>query len=485
VEITLNNPEDYLSALLRNHVVADISERRRIIERGIMQLESERNCTVHKDPELLETVTNLVEFPTVVACSFDEKYLDLPKELPVTVMRTHQKYFSTEDKEGNILPHFAVVSNTRPENNETVRRGAERVLRARLEDARFYYADDRKKPLIDYVEDLRNVTFQEKLGSLYDKTERVIEMCSFIAERIHIKNRDDLLRAAKLSRADLVTGVVSEFPELQGYMGKVYALHSGENSDVASAIFEHYLPRSAGDTLPTGEPGAVISLADKIDNIASFFLLDLIPTGSEDPYALRRQAAGIIHILQQKEYPLALDVLIDKALENVQAPDEERKVLNDRIVQFFRPRLEGIFQSQDYSPDIISAVLASGTMVIKDMRSRLDAILTLKAQSGFEDLLTAARRVYNILSRYEPGEVSEELFVESAEKDLHSAAHRVKEKAVASDYNFLFELSGPIHTFFDKVLVMDEDPRIRENRIALLFSVRDVFETLGDFSKIQ
>jgi glycyl-tRNA synthetase beta chain len=482
--ISITAPENYVSELSANNVIVDREARERIILDGLKKIEARYECRIPDDRELLNVVVNLVEYPTVVLGSFDKKFLNLPKDLLVTVMRTHQKYFSTDDGKGNILPYFIVVSNTKSENNGTVSRGAERVLRARLEDACFYYDEDRTRPIIDYVEELKNVTFQEKLGSLFQKTERVVELCAFIAEQVGIQKKDDILRAAKLARADLVTGVVSEFPELQGYMGQVYASASGENSEVSSAIYEHYLPRFAGDKLPSSETGAILSLADKIDSIASFFYLDLIPTGSEDPYALRRQAAGIVNILQDRDYPISLDSMVNKALLPLEGSDKNREELTKKVLQFFHPRFEGIYLSQGHTIDIINAVLPSENLNIRDINYRIGLLTALKKEAEFSDLLAAAKRVYNILVKARPGEVRASLLSEHAEKNLLKAVTNIKEKILKSDFKSLLELKDPINTFFDDVLVMDRDPQIKENRLALLFSVKSLFDSLGDFSKL-
>ncbi|MBI5676603.1 MAG: glycine--tRNA ligase subunit beta [Nitrospirae bacterium] len=483
--IKVNNPSLYLSLLLKNHVVANTEERRRIISDGIKKIESENNCKVHEDIELLDTVTSLVEYPSVILGSFNQEYLSLPKELPVTVMKTHQKYFSVEDAGGNLLPHFIVISNTKEQNNETVRKGAERVLKARLEDARFYFVEDQKIPLWDYVEKLKTVTFQEKLGSIYEKIERIAFICSFIADKLNFERRENLLRTAMLCKADLVTGIVREFPELQGYMGMTYALNSGEDKEVASGIYEHYLPRYAGDSLPSGEIGAIISLADKVDNIASFFLLDLIPSGSEDPFALRRQAAGVITTLKNKEYPFSLDTLIETALNGLEGYAPSIKALKSSIIKFFLQRLEGILLTEGYSHDIIQAAIASKELNLRDLKQRIELLSALQESPRFPELLTAAKRVCNILSKAGPSDVKKELLRETAEKELYRTTMDVIGRLKDTDFKALFELKDPINNFFDAVMVMDKDVNIKLNRIALLFQVKKVFDHLGDFSKIE
>lgn len=484
-KIEINNASEYIPALLRGSVIADHEQRKKMIDSGIKEIEVQKGFKVHQDEDLLDTVTFLVEHPHLVVGSFEGKYLSLPKELLITVMRTHQKYFSTEDSKGQILPYFIVVSNTKHENDDIVRRGAERVLRARLEDARFYFNEDRKLHLQDYVEKLRNVTFQEKLGTLYDKTERIRSLSGIIADRLGLKGKNRLLRAATLSKADLVTGVVREFPELQGYMGLTYALAAGEDQETAEALYEHYLPRFAGDTVPKGETGTIISLADKMDNIASFFYLGLIPSGSEDPFALRRQASGIISILQHKDYPLTLDEIIEQALQNLGISAGDKKVLSEKIRQFFSQRLEGILLSQGYRNDLVSAVLATGELNMKDTRLRLDILTDLRDDPGFPALLTAAKRVYNILSKVGHRDVVETLFKEPVENELFQAVMKARSDAAGGKFRSLFDLERPVHAFFDGVMVMDKDEAIKNNRLALLYLVKNTFETLGDFSRIM
>lgn len=483
-EIIIGSPSSYLSALKQNHVYADTGERKTLISDGIRALESS-DCKAHEDAELLDTVTNLVEHPTAVLGNFDGKYLALPKELLITVMKTHQKYFSMEDMAGNMKSSFIVISNMNEDVNDTVKRGAERVLRARLEDARFYYIEDQKKALQDYVEELKKVTFQERLGSLFEKTERISLISSCISELIKPELKEKVMRASLLCKADLVTGVVGEFPELQGYMGMIYAGNSGEDKDIASAIFEHYLPRFAGDSLPSGEIGAIVSLSDKMDNIASFFYLDMVPSGSEDPFALRRQAAGIINILQSNAYAVTLNWLVDTSLKGLEPSVEKRALLTEKILQFFAQRLEGMLLSQGHSYDIVNAALSVPVLDMTDIHKRIQALSALKGKAGFPSLLTAAKRVYNILAKVQPGAVKENLLSEPSEIELFAMAGKIKEEmTTAVGFDALFKLERPVNSFFDGVLVMDKNPEIKENRLALLLSVKKLFDSLADFSKI-
>lgn len=480
----IKDPYSYPDLLTNNFVIADINERKKIILEEIKKIESTMDCKVYVDNELLDTVTFLVEYPTVISGNFDAKYLSMPKELLITVMKIHQKYFSVDDKNGNLLPHFILISNTKAENSDIVRKGAERVLKARLEDARFYYGEDQKKPLWDYIERLKEVTFQEKLGSLYEKTERIAFLCSFLADILNLPTKEKVLRAAMLSKADIVTGIVREFPELQGYMGMIYARNSGEDDEVALALYEHYMPRFSGDALPSNEISTIISLADKMDNIASFFILGLIPTGSEDPFSLRRQAMGIINILQNSDYPFSIDLLIDKAIQGVESYPQARSQLSNKILRFFEQRFEGMLLDEGYSYDLVNSVFSTGSRNIKDMKNRIKILSAIREDTEFPGLLTAAKRVYNILINTQTGKLKESILAEPAEKELYSTVLDVEEGLMETDFKILFELKDPINSFFDNVLIMDKNPEIRGNRLALLLSVKKIFDSLGDFSKI-
>jgi len=483
--IRVEKPSDYPSILRDNHVIACFEERKNLIIRQMEMLECERDIKIHRDKELLETVTNLVEYPTVVLGEFEDRYLSLPRDLLITVMRAHQKYFYIEDKAGNLLPEFVVVSNTLKENNDIVRKGSERVLRARLEDARFYFDEDRKIPIWDYVERLHKVTFHEELGNLFEKVERIASIGSFIADQLGFEPRDKLLRAAMLSKADLVTGIVREFPELQGYMGMIYALHSGEDQDVAIAIHEHYLPRFHGDKLPSSEIGSILSIADKMDNIAAAFFLGLIPSGSEDPFALRRQATGIINIFLNKEYPIPLKTIVERSIRNLEDYTPSIKKLRDEIMRLFLQRFEGIYLSQGIGHDVIDAVSIRDDMNIKEMKRGIERLTELKKDPRFTVLLTAVKRVYNILSKAHPQEVKENLLSEPEERRLYKESLRVRDALREDRLEALFDLVDPINHFFDRVLVMDKRQEVRTNRLALLYHVKGVFENLGDLSRLS
>lgn len=482
--VEIKDIASYASILKANSVIADITERKNVISSGLDSIESDLNCIIRRDEELIDTVTNLVEYPVMVTGRFNDKYLTLPKELLITVMKVHQKYFSTENPEGNMMPYFVVTSNTSSNNNDTVSKGAAKVLRARLDDAMFYYIEDQKIPFIEYSEKLKKVTFQEKLGTVFQKTERMSSLCSFIADRLELSSKEKLEKACLLCKADLVTGVVGEFPELQGLMGMTYALNSGEDKETAVAIYEHYLPKFPGDELPSGGTGTAVALADRIDNIAAFFFLGLIPTGSEDPYALRRQASGILNILQERDYNILLAELIGKALDNFDVPTERKASLSDSILQFFYQRLEGIFSAQGYRYDLINSVFASKESNLKKLKEKISILSELRKSPEFNKLLIAAKRVYNILVKAAPGTPDTLMFTEESEKDLFNTAEKIKGRVEAGEPTAVFGLEGPINTFFDKILVMDKNEKIKNNRVALLGYVKDIFNSIGDFSEI-
>lgn len=483
----------YITLLRNNYVILNQEERKEIILKGIRKLAITAGGSPIEDEELLDTVNFLVEYPVPVLCSFSEEYLKLPKELLITVMKDHQKYFAIEDKEGRLINHFIVTSNTKEENAETVRIGAERVIKARFEDAKFYFDEDRKKSLHERVEDLTKVTFHDRLGSLYEKTKRIVSIAEFLAERLKPSAKDKLTRAAWLSKTDLMTGIVREFPELQGIMGKYYALHDGEGSEIAEALREQYLPAHSGGRLPETDTGAILSIADKIDNIASFFSIGIIPTGSEDPFALRRQALGIIAIILEKGYVITLKELVDKALENLSVLKGIKEAKGE-ILQFFEQRFEPVFSEKGYSFDLIQSILPLSLNVqLKDIKGRLDALQKFKEDKEYNNFLLAIKRVNNIIPKTEIPELKVELLIEESEKKLKEKlnsikphlANLLKERKYYETIKLLASLTEPINEFFDHILVMDKREEIRQNRLALLKEIWRTASTIADFSKLS
>lgn len=474
----------YLSDLEKHSVIVDPQKRKALIAEQCAKIAESAGGRTVDDEELLDTVANLVEYPVAVLGRFDKKYLTLPRELPVTVMKGHQKYFSIEDKGGKLLPCFIAVSNTTRDNSATVSAGNERVLRARLEDARFYYEDDRKRSLSSRVDDLKNITYQEKLGSVFEKVERVSAVAGAIAGRIDPGLKKDVKRACLLSKADLTTGVVYEFPELQGYMGMVYAREDGEPVAVAEAVREHYMPRFSGDDVPAGDVGAIVSLADKIDSITAFFSVGLLPTGSEDPFALRRQALGILSILDRKGYEIAVEDIIDDSIHVLSGTLSVSDELSGSVLAFFVQRLENLLEAEGARYDEVNAVLSSGIGRLSRIRSRLEALSRLRQASGFTDLVVAAKRVFNILSKAPVSELRDSLLKEQAERDLHRKLLLLEAELDTDSAETLHQIVGPVNAFFDSILVMDKVEEVRLNRLALLRRVRRLFNRICDFSRI-
>jgi glycyl-tRNA synthetase beta chain len=484
----------YRSLLGNNCVIVDPAERKRIIREKTEKLLTPSSERPVEDEELLDTVVNLVEYPVPVLAAFPDIYLALPKELLITVMKGHQKYFAVEDKNGAITNHFVVISNTSEENADIVRIGAERVIKARFEDARFYFEEDSKRPLADRMEDLRKVTFQESLGSLHEKAGRMASIASFLAERLlPSSEKECLVRAAWLSKTDLISGVVREFPELQGIMGKYYALHDREDPKVAEALEEHYLPTHSGGSLPQTDVGALLGIADKIDTITAFFSIGLIPTGSEDPFALRRQALGIIAIIQNRGYALPLAELTEKAITFL-PPVTNAQEVKVKVLQFFENRLEAVFSDFGYASDIVQSILPlSLNIQLSDSTERLNAIRQFKEHKAFNDFLTAIKRINNIIPKQEIPALKEELLIEEQEKRLKevletakaSLAEFLNKGRIHDVFELLPSLTGPINAFFDNILVMDKREEIKLNRLSLLNEIWKAVSMIADFSKLS
>lgn len=493
-EIMIEDVALYMNLLEDSYVVLDHEKRRKMIIDGIEELSAPAGGMVLMDDSLLDTVTNLVEYPAAVLCNFPPEYLKLPKELLITVMRDHQKYFAIGDKAGGLKNSFVVISNTRAENAGTVRAGAERVIKARFEDARFYYEEDVKKPLNKKVQELKRVTFHDRLGNLFEKTERVVNIASHIAGLLCPEKSGKIKRAAMLCKADLLSGVVGEFPELQGLMGKYYALYDGEDEEVAAAIMEQYLPAYSGDRLPESDEGSILSLADKIDNIVSFFSIGIIPTGSEDPFALRRQAIGVVAILTEKGYKLTLRDVIDKAAGDA----KDKESLTSEVLQFMMPRVEALLSSKGYEDDSIRAVMhIIGDSPLTELWMRVEAVRRFSSEPGYNAFLLAIKRVNNIVSPqkakgFQEG-TKEDLFTEPYERQLYAEARKIKPLVRdmlknGSYYEALMllqELTPHINSFFDNVLVMDKREDVRMNRLALLREVWSNAFSIADFSKLS
>jgi len=490
---TVANREEYLAKTRDHFVIVDPAERRVIIREETQKAALAVGGRVLPSEELLETVTFLTEYPTVVCGNFDREYLKLPQEVLITTMISHQKYFPVVDERGALLPHFLTINNTLARDPAVVKRGNEKVIRARLSDARFFFEADRKIPLDRRVEDLKKVVFHTLLGTSYEKVMRFRQLAAGIAGRINPTLAARVDRAALLAKADLDTQMVGEFAELQGIMGREYALLAGEDRVVAMAIYEHYLPTAAGGGLPETDEGAVVSIADKMDTIVGFFGVGLIPTGTADPYALRRQALGIINIILAKRYSLPLDALIDESLvilgPLLKRPSDETK---GAVLEFFKGRFENQLIAQGHPYDVVDAVLATGVQNLVTADEKIRAMETFKSDPDFQPLAIAFKRVVNIIRGFQNGAVDPGLFSGTEEKNLHETFLKIRETVFMlisrGDYAAvlveLARLRKPVDAFFETVLVMAEDDQIRKNRLSLLKEISTLFHDVADFSRI-
>jgi len=491
--VEVAEPADYVSILRKSFVLVDPDERRKtILEETKKAAAAVGGQVLYKD-DLLEEVTFLTEYPTAVCGSFDKDYLKIPKEVLITSMISHQKYFPVTDDGGRLLPYFITINNTLARDPAVVRRGNEKVIRARLADAKFFFNEDQKTPLDARVEGLKQVIFHTLLGTSHDKVMRFSALASYIADKVNPSLKATVSRAARLAKADLDTQMVNEFTELQGVMGREYALLAGENPTVAKAIYEHYLPVSAGGELPETDEGAIVSIADKTDTICGFFSVDLIPTGTADPYALRRQALGIINILMKKNYPVALDELVDQSLAILgNCLKKTREETRQQVLDFFTNRYENQLISQGHPYDVVDAVLASGLSDLPRSYAIVEALEAFKSHPDFEPLVIAFKRAGNIIKDFKNGAVDPALFETEAEKNLHNAYTAVSETVLAhidrGDFSAALSASAqlrkPIDAFFDSVLVMAEDEKIRFNRLSLLEEIHGLFKKIANFSKI-
>ena len=486
--------EEYLVLTRQHFVIPDPQERRQIILAAAEQEAQVLGGKAFYNEALLEQVTYIVEYPTVISGSFDPGYLDLPKEVLMTSMMTQQKYFPVVDDQGKLLSHFLTVSNTCPRNPAVVRKGNERVLRARLADAKFFFEEDRKTPLEARVGDLRGMVFHTLLGTAYEKVLRFRDLAVEIASLLNPTLKDKVFRVATLAKADLGTQMVGEFPELQGIMGREYALLGGEDPQVAKGIFEHYLPTVANGALPETELGAIVSLADKMDSIAGFFSVNLLPTGTADPYALRRQSLGIINIILARKYPLPLDVLIERSLlimgDRLKRPVAEVKA---DILAFFQSRFENLLLAQGRAYDVVDAVLATPLTDLVQAMAKIEALETVKGDADFEPLAIAFKRVGNISRDFPGGAIDPQLFENEGEENLYQSYLEVREKTAAfvktGDYQAALRsmvlLREPVDAFFTAVMVMAENEGVRHNRLAILKSITNLYHAIADFSKLN
>lgn len=501
----------YRGILSERRVMLSLDERKQAIREGAERLAQQAGGTLLEDEDLLEEVANLVEHPWPLLGRFEERFLKMPKELLLSEMREHQRYFAVVDDKGDLLPAFIVVAGSEPPDPAKVAAGNARVLRSRFEDGAFYFAEDLKRPLEDRVEALRSVIFQRQLGTLFEKMERVCALTGALADALGASGdvKERAVRAARLSKADLVTGVVGEFPELQGTMGRYYALASGEDERVAQAIEEHYQPRHAGAALPSSEEGALVAVADRVDTLVGILGIGKAPSGSADPFGLRRAAIAVLRIALERRYGVPLGDVAERAIGLF---GDKLKVaqgaLRAQVLDFFATRLRGVLVERCEergllgATDIVDATLAVGTDDLSDLEDRTVALATLRSRdaAAFEKLAATFKRVGNILQKARaegleprPGQGVERL-VEPAEKELMERAQPARERVLSAregrrDYDAVLsaivELKPHVDRFFDDVLVMTDDPALRDARLGLLASIEEVLLAVADFTRVQ
>lgn len=496
-KVTIASPEVYEETMASVNVVVDIDKRRQMTAASVADAAASIGGQVLADEELLDIVTNLVETPIATAGKFDDIFLEVPREILITAMREHQKYFAVTNAEGRLIPGFIAVNNTQTHDMNLVATGHERVLRARLSDARYFYTADVKVPMEAWVEKLKRVLFQAKLGSMHDKVMRVKTLAGWLADAANPAQKEKVTRAAYLCKADLVSQVVGEFAKLQGIMGRIYAQTAGEAPDVAKAIEEHYRPTHSGGQLPKTETGALLSIAEKIDSICGCFSVGLIPTGAADPYALRRQGIGILQIMRSRKINVSLADLVNKGValftdKSSETPDQTAAA----VFTFLKNRLSRLLADEGLSKDLIAAVISVSAARIPDVENRVSALQKLKGRPGFEPLAAAFKRVENILKKAPQATaapVDPTLFAHASEGDLHATCqtvatqvqHLMDKGDLDSALGAIATLRDPVDAFFNDVMVMAEDEAIRRNRLALLASISAIFGQIADFSQIS
>lgn len=493
-EITIKNAASYVETLKENFVMVDQDARRELISKQLHDIAASKNASIVWDDDLLEEINYLVEWPTALCGGFEESYLALPDAAIITPMKDHQRYFPLVGQDGKLLPMFLTVRNGSDHSIEVVQAGNERVLRARLDDAKFFFNEDRKKPLIDRQDGLTKIVFQEGLGNLADKTERLLKLGRVFGEEcgLHEDAAVVLERATELAKTDLTTGMVTEFTELQGVMGKEYALLDGESEEVAEAIFEQYLPRFAGDVLPQTEAGKVLSIIDKVDNIVATFSRGLIPTGSQDPYALRRQTIGILNILLGSEWNISLRPIFKASMELLNVAADKQEALLNQVEEFFTLRLKNIFLDREVPHHVIDLLLSNNELSVADAEGLVNALLANRIDENVE-LVQAYTRMYNLVKDVEYTGVNSDLLKEDAEKALFEAASKASEASLAAweanDYTAVVAVPATlvpaINKFFEDVMVMDKDEAIKANRLQLVRLAYSVMAIIGDISALK
>ena len=492
--VTINHADDYQAELAKAYVEVDFNERQKKIVAQIKQAANDIDAVALIDEELLNEVTALVEWPVTLVGTFDEDFLNVPAEPLIYSMKDHQKYFPVTDKNGQLVNKFIFVANIESKDPSTVIFGNEKVIRPRLADAEFFFKTDKKQSLESRLVSLESVLFQKQLGTLKAKSERIAMLSQFIAEQLN-ENAQDAYRAGLLSKTDLMSDMVLEFPQVQGTMGKYYALHDGENENIAQALEDQYRPRFAGDTLPEANIGCAVAISDKIDSLVGIFGINQAPKGDKDPFALRRAAIGSIRIIIEKQLDLDLSALINKSIELFGDKLVNENTAND-VLEFVMGRFRAFYQEQGISVDVIQAVLAKKPSAPLDFEKRIKAVTFFGELPEAATLAAANKRVGNILAKFD-GELYQlfntDLATEEAELDLAKIYQEINlkiaplmaEKNYQAALSELAQLKAPIDTFFDSVMVMSDDEAVKINRLTLLNEIRNSFFAIADISVLQ
>lgn len=489
--IEVSSIEDYFKKLEENFVVYDQDLRKDMIRKQIDQVAASIGGKVEMDEELLDEVTYIVEYPTAFYGEFDKSYTELPKEVVKTPMKAHQRYFPVVGEDSNLLPYFIAVRNGNDYKIENVKAGNEKVLEARLADAKFFFNEDRQHDLEYYRNKLNTVVFQEKLGTLLDKSERIYNIAKVYGKEVDV-NIEDLESAAYHAKADLVTNMVFEFDELQGYMGMQYSRLEGKNDTVSKAIYEHYMPRFNGDTVPSTMEGAILSIIDKMDTIAGFFAIGIQPTGSADPFALRRQCIGILTILLEKNIEIDVARLASISLDQYSSVEFDKDSVIDNIIEFFNERTKNMFKDMGIRYDVVEAVLASDEKNISDLYVRAEAMNKWIDRDSLTDMLVAFNRVSNLAEGAETDKIDQALLLEDVEKELYDnfkdvdskISDLMDQKEYTKSLDAFASLKPAVDNFFDNVMVMSDNPKLRTNRLALLKNISDSMLKVCDLTKI-
>lgn len=485
---------DYLKKMRAGSVILDEQERMEEVEKAVVKAAHTVSGVPEKDLELLSTVTNMVEIPLATCGGFDDAYLSLPEPVLITAMKEHQRYFSIRDNEGRLMPNFIAINNTVPKDEAVVKRGHERVLRARLADADFFFTEDRKRSLEERLEDLKEVVYQADLGTSYAKVHRFTQLAEFLAKDIVPEKIEDIRLAARLCKCDLVTEMVMEFPSLQGTIGEIYARLDGHPEEICLAISDHYLPVQADSPLPESLIGSIVGMADRMDTIVGCFAVGLEPTGTADPYALRRHALGIIRIIRDKKVPVSIQDFVEKSSSILaKTISFDAAAVESKVKKFIKDRFKNLLLLSGIPQDFIEAVLTVGFSYLNQIEERIEALRGFRESSAdFETLVTAFKRIMNITKGFEEtGMVNPGLFEHESERELWNMFQTLEDRARRhidkQDYpgalNLLAGLSGPVDNLFSEVMVMAEDRGIRENRLTMLKQINQFFLQVADFSK--